>query len=650
MAAIDELIAQVENPDLRERLTLELSRMRKEKKFGLVFEEHPPESTPLYGLPLKPGSCAMLKSGGAGEMYRVLELKDGKALCLRLSDAAKTEFDVKELVRAARFGEPLYPCLKAAGSISAAPDSDLWHTLIEADNRHALRLLGYMYAGKVDCIYIDPPYNNGARDRKYTNSYAGSADRDRHSKWLSMMRERLEAAKKLLSPSGCIFISIDDEEACSLKLLCDEIFGNGSFAAQIPWRKRTTKSDVPFGISQDYESILCYANKAYKAAAEGKERTYYETPDFPNRPWRFHDLTTQRTISERPNSDFTIINPKNGKAYPVNPLRCWAVTKETFASYYARGRIIFPGDYGFLKISKPVLRYWQADDVKKRGSARTLTAASTFLPPELVGMTRDGTKELTALFGDKRFAFPKPLGLIKHLIAISTARKPGALILDFFAGSGTTLHAVNLLNAEDGGRRRCVMVTNNEVSEREAKALTALGYRPGDEQWERLGVARYVAWPRTVCSIEGRDANGNPLKGRYAGSKRRMSAGFAANCAYFRLAFVDKAAVKPERQFQEILPLLWMKAGAAGPCPKLGCAALPAALFFPKNRFAVLLETKAFPEFKADLAARPEIESIFIVTDDEAEYGAIRGGLPTKRAYRLCRDFLDNFKLTSSPA
>ena len=136
--------------------------------------------------------------------------------------------------------------------------------------------------------------------------------------------------------------------------------------------------------------------------------------------------------------------------------------------------------------------------------------------------------------------------------------KPDALIIDFFAGSGTTLHAVNLLNAEDGGHRRCVIVTNNEVSDTEAKEMTKRGLKPGDEEWEALGIARYVTWPRTVCAIEGHDVNGNPLKGNYLGSDIPMSDGFNSNAIYFKLGFLDKTAVALGMQFKEMLPVLWM--------------------------------------------------------------------------------------------
>ena len=186
MAILDELVTQIENPDLRARIAAEVEKLAKQKKFGLVFEEHLPECTPLWDIPVKKGSKVALKAGQVSDFYTVLQIEDGIATCLNKDKSATAEFKVDELVSVAEFGEPIYPYLKPIDKVCNAPDSDLWHTLIEADNYHALQLLEYIYAGKVDCIYIDPPYNTGARDWKYNNDYVDNSDQYRHSKWLSM--------------------------------------------------------------------------------------------------------------------------------------------------------------------------------------------------------------------------------------------------------------------------------------------------------------------------------------------------------------------------------------------------------------------------------------------------------------------------------
>ena len=260
--------------------------------------------------------------------------------------------------------------------------------------------------------------------------------------------------------------------------------------------------------------------------------------------------------------------------------------------------------------------------------------------------TRSGSQLLAKFLGEKRFDFPKSLYAVHDTIRFFVANKPNALIVDFFAGSGTTLHAVNLLNAEDSGHRRCIMVTNNEVSDAEAKELSAKGYHPGDEEWEKLGIARYVNWPRTVCSIEGHDVNGNPLKGNYLGSDIPMADGFKTNAIYFKLGFLDKNAVALGRQFQEMLPTLWMKAGAIGRCPVID-EHTPDMLILPENRFAVLTDEKQYTEFADKLKEHPEIDTVFIVTDSEAGYRDMIAGLKVKESYQLYRDYLDNFRINT---
>ena len=381
---------------------------------------------------------------------------------------------------------------------------------IEGDNLDVLKCLKETYLHKVKMIYIDPPYNTG-NDFVYEDDFAESASEylansgqfdeqgNRlvtntesngrfHTDWLNMIYPRLKVARDLLTEDGVIFISIDDNEVENLKKICDEVFGESNFVATIPWRKRTAKSDVPFGISQDYEWIVIYAkSSSFIASVEGKERKYYTTDDFPNKPWRVHDLTKQTTASERPNSFFTITNPANGKEYPANPNATWRITRESIKDYLEQNRIVFPGDYEFLKISKPVLRYWKEDDMKKAGDDFGRVAVSTKLD-DSIGMSQDGTKEITSLFNGKVFSFPKPSSLIKFYLKI--INKNDALILDFFSGSATTAHAVMQLNAEDGGNRKYIMVQLPELTDEKSEAYKA-GYKNiceiGKERIRRAG-------------------------------------------------------------------------------------------------------------------------------------------------------------------
>lgn len=389
---------------------------------------------------------------------------------------------------------------------------DTENLYIEGDNLEVLKLLQESYLGKVKMIYIDPPYNTGndfiyaddfMRSQDEENRQMGMYDEDEnrlfknndsngrfHSDWCSMMYSRLMLARSLLTDDGVIFMSIDDNERDNLEKLGAEIFGESNYVATFPWRKRTAKSDVPFGVSQDYEWIVCFAKTSkFIARTTGTERKYFETEDYPHQPWRIHDLTTQRTAAERPNSAFTMVNPKTGKEYPVNPLRTWAVTKETFAQYYAEGKIVFPDDYPFLNISKPAFRYWKSDDMKKAGEMFGLMPVSTKLPDN-IGMSLDGTKEITDIFDGKVFSYPKTVELISFFIDIISKIDKEAIVLDFFSGSATTAHAVMQLNAKDGGHRKFVMVQLPEPCDEKSEAYKA-GYKTicdiGKERIRRAG-------------------------------------------------------------------------------------------------------------------------------------------------------------------
>lgn len=265
MAILDELVTQIENPDLRARIAVEVEKLAKQKKFGLVFEEHLPECTPLWDIPVKAGRKAALKTGHVNDFYTVLEIEDGVATCLNKDKSATAEFPVEELVCVAEFGEPIYPYLKPIDTVCNAPDSDLWHTLIEADNYHALQLLEYLYAGKVDCIYIDPPYNKeDSKDWKYNCNYVDKNDTFRHSKWLSMMQKRLRLAKGLLNPNDSVLIvTIDDTEYLHLGCLLEEVFPEAKItmvSSVINPAGKAKKGGVDFSRTDEYIYFLQFGN------------------------------------------------------------------------------------------------------------------------------------------------------------------------------------------------------------------------------------------------------------------------------------------------------------------------------------------------------------------------------------------------------
>ena len=396
--------------------------------------------------------------------------------------------------------------------------------IIEGENLETLKVLLAGYRERVKIIYIDPPYNTG-NDFVYTDKWCESIDQywehigvttngisvdtnkessgRFHSNWLSMIYTRLLVARQLLKDEGVVFISIDDNEMHHLRKVCDEVFGEENFIAVFPWKKRTAKSDVPFGVSQDFEWIMAYTKGGYGAGL-GYERKYNQSDDYPNDRWRLADLTTQRTAEERPNSAFHMKNPKTGKSYQYNSQRVWGVTKDSFQEYYDKGKIVFPDDYSFLNINIPAFRVFESEDkakaLLKYGSEDAMKTVSTQLPKE-VGMSEDGNKEVFNLFGSKVFSFPKPIDLIKYFLAISNDRDD-SIVIDFFAGSGATAHAVMELNREDGGDRKFILVQLPELTDEKSEAYIAGYQRISDITIERN--------KRVIEKIEKEEKEKNP--------------------------------------------------------------------------------------------------------------------------------------------
>ena len=734
MSAIHDLIGQIQDAALRERIAAEVERVVGEKKFGLVFEDHIPESTPLYDVPVRRGTSVALRNGDLKEVWRVARVAGGVASCFKEGEGEAPvlrDFPVSDLVAVARFGEAIYPYLKPMGEVRHAPESDLWHTLIEADNYHALQFLEYLYAGQVDCIYIDPPYNAGAKDWKYNNDYVDGNDAYRHSKWLSMMQKRLKLAKKLLNPKDSVLIvTIDEKEYLHLGCLLEEIFPEAriEMVTSIISAKGVVRPGQ-FARVEEHVFFVCFGVAGVSNQAINMLDQEVKKESDREIEWlglRRREPTARR--GARPRQFYPVfVRAENGYIDSVGDAVVDGINRESIsipdgcvAIWPLRG----DGNEGLWGLTPDVLRAnWKKGYVRvKNWNPQTQTGTLYYLPGGTIddiesgravvaGRNEDGsiiatyvetgtvppkrvwnlkshnaevygTDIVAKCIGKGQFTFPKSLYAVHDALRFFVENKPNALIVDFFAGSGTTLHAVNLLNAEDGGHRRCIMVTNNEVSESEAAALSRQGFKPGDEEWETLGIARHVTWPRTVCSIEGHNVAGEPLSGNYGvevedyevdeedavvsratgrptrtkiyrKTKRelypklaemRMADGFKANAAFFKLGFLDKSAVSLGRQFREMLPTLWMKAGAHGPCPAVR-GEPGEMLVLPENRFAVLLEERAFGAFRERVAGSPEISSVYLVTDYELSFRSMAAAFRDRKTVQLYRDYLDSFRI-----
>ena len=347
------------------------------------------------------------------------------------------------------------------------------HILIEGDNLEALTTLSYTHAGKIDVIYIDPPYNTGNKDFIYNDSFVDKEDGYRHSKWLSFMNKRLKIAKNLLSDKGVIFISIDDNEQAPLKQLCDEIFGERNFVAKFDWRKKTGANDAK-DIAVITESILLYSNSKVLAVEreiwnrdEGSRnmKRFKFSDEFVETRGKYYLATLDRGGLQYSDSmNYGIEAPDGGMIYPngrsefVNDGWIWK---------WGKDKVKWGLENKFLEFvkskkssgSKYTIKYKVYENVDNEGNIRKKVGRA-FTNLILEPINQQGNSELMALFGEVPFSNPKPLGLLQYLL--NTIVIKDVTVLDFFAGSGTTLHATMQLNAEDGGHRQCILVTNNE--------------------------------------------------------------------------------------------------------------------------------------------------------------------------------------------
>ena len=413
--------------------------------------------------------------------------------------------------------------LDESQSVGAAPHRNL---IIEGDNFDALRYLQLAYKGRVKCIYIDPPYNTGNKDFIYNDRFLGSDDAYRHSKWLEFLYWRLLLAKDLLAEDGVLLVSINDENRAKLELLLDQIFygmRRGSFV----WRTRQgSNNEQDCFLSVDHEHVLVYSGAQFQFLGYEKSFEMYSNPDNdPRGEWRPDNLTKGHTYLERPNLYYPLVDPQTGIVYPPSPDRVWVyasesrlkpgqrVQTETMEEFTRRGQILFPqeqriatwatleellaaidagdvpkaGKTPILRRELPELEFWVGKPVGfgrpafKRFKADLRNATqpiSSWIVPKaeadayeaensfISGTNQEGATALAAIMGRKSFNYPKPPSLIKELIAQATPDKTG-LVLDFFAGSGTTAQAVLELNFADGGDRSFIMVSSTEATEKE---------------------------------------------------------------------------------------------------------------------------------------------------------------------------------------
>ena len=382
-----------------------------------------------------------------------------------------------------------------AGKEITTSAGGVYNFLLEGDNLHSLRLLEKTHRGRIDVIYIDPPYNTGNKDFRYDDAFVDSNDGFKHSKWLSFLAARLEIAFRLLSETGCILISINDIEYAQLKLLCDDIMGEQHYIGTFIWKSRQNKDNRNItGISVDHEYILAYAKHEGIRNFKGGERQTdrYSNPDNdPRGPWTSGNMVGIATEAQRPNLHYDFIDHRTGVNYG-KPLMGWRYDRNTMKRLVDEDRIIFPE----TPKGRPRRKVFLSDVKEVRPGFSSIVGDNIY--------TRNGTSDIVSIFGERVFDFPKPTELLIELLEQTTQKD--SIILDFFAGSGTTAQATLSLNQKDGGNRTFIICTNDENS-----------------------ICENVTYPRVKTVITGK---------RYDGST--YSDGIPANLKYYRTDFVAR--------------------------------------------------------------------------------------------------------------
>lgn len=673
---IQALLSQIPDARVRAELSSAVGELLSAQRFGLVFEEHLPEVHPLQ-TPPHVGSRVSVAGEPFNRLYLVESIQ-GKVARIRLEEVASGSagraVEVSKLLPVTRFGEAVYPALKPMERVERV-EGEPFHTIINADNFHALQLLLWGYENRFDVIYIDPPYNTGARDWKYNNDYVDKSDRFRHSKWLSMMKKRLLLARRLVKQGdGVLVIAIDDNEVHHLGMLLDELFPGYLHHLITTVINPGGTFQTNFARVHEYLYFICPPNLETVVGkevstgdtADGDEpkqeiwklrRTGAQSAHRHQRPKQFYaiyvDPEKLEAVEVGPEIGLTEefpLEPK-GKLVPVYPIdganiqRVWRYGRDTMADKIKEGAVVAKKSRGSIQL---YLRTTAKTEKKLKtvwyeGSHSSVGTAGVVLIDAILGRPN-------------AFSFPKSLYAVKDTLNAIVRDRPDALILDFFAGSGTTLHATLLLNAEDKGKRRCVLVTNNEVSEDEAKALSARKLKPGDDAWEREGICRAVTIPRCKYAINGQRDDGTKLPGKYL-TGRDLSQGFDANLQAFSLSFLDPFEIERGGKFEDIAPILWLVAGAQGALDTANPKYFgpQKAWFWPDGApFIVLLKERHAANCLAALQKLPEAEraavaSLFLVTNSPEAFVEMSGDfaemLPHARPAMLYKSYLDNFRL-----
>lgn len=705
MSRLTELISQAKAKDrqLGEDLEREFRALSSRRAFGLNFERHRPEAVELPQRPIRKGDkVRVLPTRGSTEsgdkrLWVVRDLSGGKTAQLDLlaSEEGETrQVAVDDLVVVAEFRDFIYPGLVSTGGVDRARGKPC-HTVINGENFHALKALTYTHRGKVDAIYIDPPYNSGARDWKYNNDYVEADDLYRHSKWLAMIERRLRIARELLKPAGSVLIvTIDEKEVHRLALLLEQLFSDASIQMiSIQINPANVARRGSFGRSDEYAFFVMFGGAAPSRVELAPEWVSSRGRTFTGQVrWDLlrRSGTNARRL-DRPKLFYPIlVDPATrsvvGVGEPLAPaatLEAYEPTDDTVAVWPIRkdgsegnwqlgptalmqhveqGRVRLGGsaDGGYVvyyikggEYQKVIRGDYPVQGRKSDGSLDlgpadeivNLAVPGTQWKIAAHDATQYGSRLLDKFLPGRSFPFPKSLYAVEDSLRFFVSDRPEAIILDFFAGSGTTAHAVMRLNKQDGGRRQSISVTNNEVAAEEHKRLREHGLRPGDADWERWGICDYITKPRIAAAVTGKTPDGRAIQGEYKFTDEfPMKEGFEENAEFFTLTYETPVAVSHNLAFERIAPLLWMRAGSQGE----RISRLPESGWRVVERYGLLTDLDEAGPFCQAVAKAADVRIAYIVTDDERRFQAVIRHLPEHvEAVRLYESYVSNFRFLS---
>lgn len=677
MAQIHDIIQSLESGEISsseasQRLKEMLSKDSSRRSFGLVYESHLPEIAEVPDHSIVEGDWVVKRSPkgefspNGSHRLRVCNIYDNEN-GIEVADVEDHSGDdgikiiealpLDSIIKTVSQDEVIFPGLVSDGEVIGDKDSDVFHSVICSENYSALRMLGATdLIGKIDCIYIDPPYNTGNKDWIYNNDYVDGSDEFRSSAFMNFLERRLQEAKSLLNKDNSVLIlTIDEKEYLNVGMLLRQVFTGAKIQmiSSVIKPEGSARRGV-FSRSDEYIYVVMLGNSSIVSCMENKmiisddskkkkksatkavwgnmtragsggsresAKSLFYPIFFDVKNKKVHSVGKPLSLDEKRED---VIAPENTVAiFPLSlkgkEMR-WGISKEKFENYLGKGYIKFgrfddslPQQVRFSylrsgdieRVEKGKLK--QGDDGDWYHVGKQIISPTTLWSLPSHNANSGGTSVIGSFLGDNRFDYPKSLYAVEDVIRFFVTDKPHATILDFFGGSGTTAHAVMHLNEQDGGKRKSITVTNNEIGVQRSKNLSKKGYQSGDPEWEKYGVYEYATKPRITAAITGKTAKSgytedvkgyykyNDFQDEYAigdpipkDKARQFKDGLKQNVKFFKLNYLAYDDIFLNLEDDALYPLIWLEQGQQGEIPH------DVDSFFISDKYAIVKKLSQF--------------------------------------------------------